>query len=137
MDGASVSFTVMSKPPESELDEASVAVQFTVVVPSGNVEPEGGAQTTVTPEQLSVAVAPKFTTASHCPGSVDTTVFEGVVSTGASVSFTVMLNPVVPVLPAASVAVQEMGVVPTGKKPGTGLQETVVPGQLSFAAGGE
>src|SRR5581483_10577806 len=36
--------------------EASVAVQVTVVVPFKKVEPDGGAQATVTPAQLSVAV---------------------------------------------------------------------------------
>jgi hypothetical protein len=35
----------------------SVAVQLTVVVPPANVEPDAGAQLTVTPGQLSVAVA--------------------------------------------------------------------------------
>ena len=38
------------------LPEVSVAVQVTVVVPAGKVEPDGGTQTTVTPGQLSVAV---------------------------------------------------------------------------------
>jgi hypothetical protein len=36
--------------------DASVAVQLTVVVPSGKVEPEAGVQLVVTPGQLSVAV---------------------------------------------------------------------------------
>ena len=36
--------------------EASVAVQVTVVVPSGNVVPEAGTQAVVTPGQLSFAV---------------------------------------------------------------------------------
>jgi hypothetical protein len=35
---------------------ASVAVQVTVLVPTGKVVPEGGLQTAVTPGQLSVAV---------------------------------------------------------------------------------
>jgi hypothetical protein len=39
------------------LPDASVAVQVTVVVPNGNVEPGGGVQTVVTPGQLSVAGA--------------------------------------------------------------------------------
>ena len=34
----------------------SVAVQATVVVPTGNIDPDGGTQATVTPGQLSVAV---------------------------------------------------------------------------------
>ena len=38
------------------LPDASVAVAVTVVVPTGNTEPEAGVETTVTPEQLSVAV---------------------------------------------------------------------------------
>ena len=42
---------------DAVLVEASVAVHVTVVVPFGNVEPVGGTQTTVTPGQLSVAVA--------------------------------------------------------------------------------
>src|SRR5215510_6330263 len=37
------------------LFEASVAVQVTIVVPVGKVDPEGGLQATVTPGQLSVA----------------------------------------------------------------------------------
>ena len=37
--------------------DASVAVQVTPVVPTGNDEPEGGVQLTVTPGQLSEAVA--------------------------------------------------------------------------------
>lgn len=38
------------------LPAPSVAVQVTVVVPSGNVDPLGGEQTTLTPGQLSDAV---------------------------------------------------------------------------------
>lgn len=44
------------------LPEASVAVQVTVVTPVGKQEPDAGLQTTVTPGQLSVAVAVKFAT---------------------------------------------------------------------------
>src|SRR6185436_6945729 len=40
----------------SRLLDASVAVQPTVVVPIGNVEPEGGIQLMLTPGQLSLAV---------------------------------------------------------------------------------
>jgi len=42
--------------------EASVAVQVTVVDPSGKHDPEGGLHETVTPGQLSDAVVVKFTT---------------------------------------------------------------------------
>ena len=37
--------------------DASLAVQLTVVTPTGNVDPDAGAHTIVTPGQLSVAVA--------------------------------------------------------------------------------
>jgi hypothetical protein len=47
--------TLTWKLQDAVLPEESVAVQFTVVVPTGKVEPVGGLQTTVTPEQLSVA----------------------------------------------------------------------------------
>src|SRR5438552_16471317 len=43
------------------LPEASVAVQVTLVVPMGKVEPLGGLQVAVTFEQLSVAVAVQVT----------------------------------------------------------------------------
>jgi hypothetical protein len=36
------------------LPEPSVAVQLTVVVPAGNIEPDGGLQEDVAPGQLSV-----------------------------------------------------------------------------------
>jgi hypothetical protein len=53
-----VSFTVTVKEAEPVLPWASVAVQVTVVVPSGNIEPLGGAQVTgTTPSTLSVAEA--------------------------------------------------------------------------------
>jgi hypothetical protein len=54
--GFSVSLTVTVKVQVAVLPELSVAVQVTVVVPLGKVEPEGGLQTTVTPGQLSAAV---------------------------------------------------------------------------------
>jgi hypothetical protein len=56
--GACVSFTVTINVHEPLFPLESVAVQVTVVVPFGNVEPEAGEQVGVpTPEQLSVAVA--------------------------------------------------------------------------------
>jgi hypothetical protein len=56
--GGCVSLTVTVKLQEPVLFELSVAVQVTVVVPLGKVEPERGLQTGVpTPGQLSVAVA--------------------------------------------------------------------------------
>jgi len=46
---------------------ASVAVQLTVVVPSGKTEPEAGTQAVVTPGQLSVAVGAGYVTATGPP----------------------------------------------------------------------
>jgi hypothetical protein len=53
--GASVSTTVTVNIQTETLPEASTAVPVTVVVPFGNVEPEGGLTVSVTPGQLSVA----------------------------------------------------------------------------------
>ena len=76
------------------------------------IDPLGGVQVTApTPEQLSVAVGVKFTTASHRPGSVVARTF-GAAITGASVSMTVTMN--VHWGPAS--VEHTTGVEPTGKK---------------------
>jgi hypothetical protein len=54
--GFSVSLTVTVKLQAPVLPEVSVAVQVIVVVPLLKVEPDGGLQATVAPEQLSFAV---------------------------------------------------------------------------------
>jgi hypothetical protein len=54
--GACVSWTVTVKEQVAVRPAASLAVQVTVVAPSENVEPEGGAQTTTGKPQLSLAV---------------------------------------------------------------------------------
>ena len=54
--GACVSLTVTENAHVPVFAEASVAVHVTVVVPTGNVEPDAGAHTTVEPGQLSDAV---------------------------------------------------------------------------------
>jgi hypothetical protein len=70
------------------LPQASVAVQVTVVVPTGNVLPEGGLQTTVgAGPQLSVAVVVKLTTLLHSP----TMMSSGQSITGGVVSTTLMV----------------------------------------------
>jgi hypothetical protein len=56
MVGFSVSLTVTVKLQVAVLPDESVAVQVTVVVPLGKLEPEGGVQLVVTPGQLSLAV---------------------------------------------------------------------------------
>jgi hypothetical protein len=63
--GASSSLTVTLKLHDTLLPEASVAVQFTGVVPVGNALPEAGLQFTLTPGQLSLALAANVTTAEH------------------------------------------------------------------------
>jgi hypothetical protein len=60
---------------------ASVAVEFTVVVPTGNSEPEAGTLTT-DEEQLSVEVTEKLTAAPQTPGVVFTVIFAGQLMTG-------------------------------------------------------
>jgi len=62
-----VSLTVTVNEQLAGLPDESLTVQFTVVVPFANVEPDAGVQTGVpTPEQLSVAVAFGYvTTAEH------------------------------------------------------------------------
>ena len=51
-----MSFTVTVKEQPADLPDPSVAVQLTVVVPTANVEPLGGEQTTLGTPQLSEAL---------------------------------------------------------------------------------
>jgi len=118
------------------LPEASVAVQVTVVTPTGKQLPEGGLQTTTTPGQLSLAVVVKLTTTQgSLTLAVTAVTLAGQVITGGCVSFTVMVNVQVDV--GNPVTVQVTVVVPTGKnEPDGGLQVAVnVPGQLSVTVG--
>lgn len=55
--GACVSFTLTVKVQVAVLPAASVAVAVTVEVPTGKKVPDAGMVVTVTPGQLSVAVA--------------------------------------------------------------------------------
>src|SRR5689334_13858137 len=66
--GASASFTTTLKVHLALLPLLSVAVQVTVVVPTGNLDPDTGTQVTlaVTPgQELAGTGAAKFTTALH------------------------------------------------------------------------
>jgi hypothetical protein len=66
IEGACISFTVTLNEQLAELPEASLTAQLTVVEPFGKVEPDGGVHTgEPAPEQLSDAVAVKFTIAEH------------------------------------------------------------------------
>ena len=124
--GAVVSRTVTVKEPWALLPAASVTEQSTVVVPSGNVEPEAGTHVTATEpstkslaEALKVAVAP--------PGPVASNrLSKGSVRLGGVVSTTVTVNVAVPVLPAPSVAEQVTDVGPRAKvEPDAGEQDGV------------
>jgi hypothetical protein len=97
------------------LPEPSVAVQTSVVVPTGKLLPDGGEQDGVRfPLTVSVALALNVTTAP--PGPVASTLIAaGTVTTGGVVSCTVIVKELLPVLPASSVAVHVTVVVPSGK----------------------
>jgi xanthine/CO dehydrogenase XdhC/CoxF family maturation factor len=76
-------FTVTLKAQVLVLPAASVAVQVTIVSPSGNTEPEGGAQLAVTPGQLSVVIgAGKLTFTLFAPAAALATIFAGQVIDG-------------------------------------------------------
>src|SRR5262249_27463650 len=75
------------RPPES------VAVQLTVVVPSGKTDPDGGEQTTVAPGQLSITVGAGYVTiALGSPGFGATAIRSfGQVMTGAGLDAVVVV----------------------------------------------
>jgi len=69
--GTTVSFTVTVNEQVEEFAAASLTVQLTVLVPRGNIEPDGGVHTGVpTPEQLSLTPGScQVTRAVHWPWS--------------------------------------------------------------------
>lgn len=96
--GGVVSRTVTVKDALPVLPAASVAEQFTVVVPNGNVLPEGGTQVgVIAPSTMSEALAEKLTTAPDEPVA-STVIFEGTVTVGGVVSCTVIVKEALPVL---------------------------------------
>ena len=109
------------------LPTASVAVQVTVVTPTGIVDPDGGLQTTTTPGQLSVAVGGgKVTVALDDGGQVGAATavtLDGQVIVGGCVSLTVTVN--VQLDPACAVHVTV--VVPLGKKDPEAGEHITVP----------
>ena len=134
-----MSFTVTVNEQLAVFPDVSVAVAVTVVVPFGNVDPDGGAATTVTPGQLSVAVTANVTTAEHRFGSFALVIFAGQVITGGCVSFTVTVNEQLAEFDEASSTLQLIVVVPFGKvDPEAGEQVGVpAPVQLSLTDGAE
>ena len=105
-----------------------MAEQATSVTPIGNVDPEAGAQATgLGPSTRSTADAAKVTTAPAGPVASPPAA-AGTVSAGTVVSTTCTVNEALPELPAASSAVHDTVVVPTGKvEPDAGEQVTATP----------
>jgi len=115
---------------------ASIAVHATVVVPFEKVEPEGGLQFTIAPEQLSVALAVKLTMVAHSPGGAWARMSPGQLRLGAWVSLTVTVNAQLVAFCELSVVVQFTVVIPCGNsEPEGGVHETFMPPleQLSVA----
>jgi hypothetical protein len=114
---------------------ASVALQLTVVVPSANVDPDGGVHvTTGTPSTASLAVAPYVTTAPD-PLVASAVMSAGTVRVGAVVSTTWTSNAALAGLPAASVAVQLTVDVPIANvEPEAGRQPNVGEGSTTSTA---
>jgi hypothetical protein len=112
--GATVSRTVTPKLPLARFPDPSVAVQVTVVVPSGNRLPESGEHLgEMLPLTVSVAEAENDTVAPE--GSVASSVLApGTAITGRVVSLTVIVKPLLARLPDGSRAVQVTVVVPRG-----------------------
>src|SRR6185436_3310073 len=87
--GGSASVTVTVKLPRAALPALSVAVQLTVVAPTGKAEPAAGWQPMrISPGKSSVAVTENRTTAVSRPGSVGTVMFAGTWMMGGVLSTT-------------------------------------------------
>jgi hypothetical protein len=131
--GAVVSWTVTWNDADELFPAASAAVHVTVVVPSGNVEPDAGVQLELVTPTASVNVTVNPT------GAPDALVASAVTSAGtpiagAVVSWTVTWNDAVAVLPLVSVAVHVTVVVPSGKvDPLAGVQPNVATATSSVA----
>src|ERR671923_274890 len=116
------------------LPPASVTVQVTVLVPTGNWL--GASLRIVAPGQLSVMVGvPRFTpVAKHWSASVLTVTSSGQATAGFWLSRTITSCMQVAVFPLGSVTVQVTVLVPTGNWLGA-LLGMAAPGQLSLMVG--
>ena len=107
------------------LPEVSVAVQVTVVTPSGNSDPDAGEQLEETRPQLSLNTGEKLTTALLWATGTLVVMFAGQVMLGATVSRTVIVK--LQLVPLAEVQVTVF--VPFGKnEPEAGEQFADQPG---------
>jgi hypothetical protein len=109
-------------------------VLVTVVSPTGNAKPLGGALEVFVTAQLSVAVTLKVALLTHTPGAAFTVRFAGQVIAGGCVSSTVTVKEQLLELPLLSRAVLVTVVTPNGKaKPLAGMLVRFVTTQLSVA----
>jgi hypothetical protein len=127
--------TVTLKLPFAVLPAPSVALQLTVVVPIGNVDPDEGEQLTATlPETASLADAENVTTAPLLE-LADVLMSAGRLKAGGVVSTTVIVNDPFDELVELSVAVQLTVVAPSANvEPDAGLQLTTGAGSVSSVA---
>src|SRR5262245_1172411 len=109
--------TVIVKEPVAVFPWLSVAVQFTVVPPTGKLFPEGGSQASATFGSALSEAETEYVTIAPMGTSVSTEKELGTSSTGFvwSTKLTVTVNKPVSEFPCASVAVQVTVVVPTSK----------------------
>jgi hypothetical protein len=115
---------------------ASCALQVTVVVPSGKVEPEGGAQERIgLGSMVSVAVA-VYVTVAPAELVAEAVMLDGTVIVGGVVSVTVTVKVAgVAAFPLASCASQVTVVTPTGKvEPEGGEHDRVGFGSIASVA---
>jgi hypothetical protein len=110
-----LSVTVTVKLPLADFPAPSVAEQSTVVVPTGNADPDAGEQFAGSaPETASLALAEYVTTFPELE-SASIVMFEGRLRLGGVVSWTVTVKEgAVAGLPAASLAVHETVEDPSG-----------------------
>src|SRR6266436_4843686 len=134
IEGGWLSVTITSCEQVVVLPCESVAVQITVLVPTGNIA--GVLLVTVTAPQLSETVGVLSVTlvAPHSPGEATTVTRAGQVIEGGWLSVTITSCGQVAVLPCESVAVQITVLVPTGNIAGA-LLVTVTAPQLSETVG--
>src|SRR5213080_2511723 len=124
-DGANVSTTITLNDAVRVFPCVSLAVQATVVAPSGNVDPLADVQVATTlPSTASTADA-VYANAAPVGPVASIVAFAGTVMTGAVVSLTVAVNALVPAFPWLWVAVHVTVVAPSGNvDPETGVHAT-------------
>ena len=125
MAGGVVSWTVMRCRAVASLPAASVAVQVTVVVPSGNRA--GASLATDATPTASDASGVAMSTGVPSGVAASTVTLTGAASDGGVVSTTVTSCVAVCVLPASSAAVQVTVVVPSGNRAGASLATDATP----------